>query len=640
MRIKGLLMIATLMVTTVVCAQKEKVTADVNRVTIFTNGAQVERSKTLNLLAGEQTVVFTGLSPYTDGKSMQLKAYGKLTVLSVNHRYVHPDSLQQVKRLKDAEQRVKAVVDKSKEVRAKKEVLEAQLAMVQTNCSVGNRTAVTPLAGIKELNNYYSQELLSLKKQMIALDEELISLDEERIRCEETRDSIAHLKLKTTTEIEVKVDLPQAGRVDFNLTYYVKNAGWFPTYDVRAEGINQPMQLSYKANVFQNTKEDWHKVPVTLSSANPNRSTIAPELQTYWLDYGRRAPRYDSEMTDSGVSGVVTDEKGDPIAGALVQVKGSTLGTVTDLNGRYSITLPRDAKSLQFSFIGYISQTHYVHGPSLNVSLKEDMASLQEVVATGSNAKKRVKGILEGLEGLQGRVAGVDVKAEKAVFMEAPAMEMAEESQMVAVQEQKAQFGYEFEIKQPLTILSDGKTTTTEIGRYQLPATYQYKGIPRADKDAFLVADATDWQQLSLLEGEANVYFENSFVGKSILDPTQPSDTLHFSLGRDNGIRIQRTKVAERSVRRLLASSQEQNMTWRIIVKNTRKETVNLLLQDQIPVSRNSDITVTTEELSGGTLNKEQGIVSWQLQLQPGEQREFILQYKVKYPKSRKLIVE
>jgi hypothetical protein len=81
-------------------------------------------------------------------------------------------------------------------------------------------------------------------------------------------------------------------------------------------------------------------------------------------------------------------------------------------------------------------------------------------------------------------------------------------------------------------------------------------------------------------------------------------------------------------------------MTWRILVKNTRKETVSLLLQDQIPVSRNSDISVTTEELSGGTLNKEQGIVSWQLQLQPGEQRELILQYKVKYPKSRKLIIE
>jgi uncharacterized protein (TIGR02231 family) len=154
------------------------------------------------------------------------------------------------------------------------------------------------------------------------------------------------------------------------------------------------------------------------------------------------------------------------------------------------------------------------------------------------------------------------------------------------------------------------------------------------------VADATDWQQHNLLEGETNVYFENSFVGKTILDPMVTSDTLHFSLGRDNGIRIQRTKVSDRSTRRLLASTQEQNMTWRITVKNSRKETVSLTLQDQIPVSQNSNITVTTEELSGGQLDKSTGIVVWQLKLQPNEQREFIVQYRVKYPKNRRLVVE
>ena len=73
------------------------------------------------------------------------------------------------------------------------------------------------------------------------------------------------------------------------------------------------------------------------------------------------------------------------------------------------------------------------------------------------------------------------------------------------------------------------------------------------------MADATDWQQYSLLEGEANVYFENSFIGKTILDPAVANDTLHFSLGRDNGIRMQRTKVSARSTRRLLASNQEQD---------------------------------------------------------------------------------
>jgi uncharacterized protein (TIGR02231 family) len=229
---------------------------------------------------------------------------------------------------------------------------------------------------------------------------------------------------------------------------------------------------------------------------------------------------------------------------------------------------------------------------------------------------------------LEGKVSGITVSKEMP------------ESELIAVNEQKAQFGYEFDIRQPLTLSSDGKTTTTEIARYQLPATYQYLGIPRADKDAFLVADATDWQQHNLLEGETNVYFENSFVGKTILDPMVTSDTLHFSLGRDNGIRIQRTKVSDRSTRRLLASTQEQNMTWRITVKNSRKETVSLTLQDQIPVSQNSNITVTTEELSGGQLDKSTGIVVWQLKLQPNEQREFIVQYRVKYPKNRRLVVE
>ena len=387
--------------------------------------------------------------------------------------------------------------------------------------------------------------------------------------------------------------------------------------------------------MFQNTKEEWNNIPVTLSSANPSRSNIAPELRTYWIDYGKLAPRYDNELgTEGSVSGVVLDEEGEPLIGCSVMVVGTSLGTVTDVNGRYSIALPRGKNQLRFAYVGYLSQTSSVNGSTLNVRMKEDSAALQEVVVIGYGVSKKGRGKTsrkrEDASMIEGKVPGVAVSKE-------PEMP---ESELIAVNEQRAQFGYEFEIKQPLTLLSDGKTTTTEIARYQLPATYQYLGIPRADKDAFLVADATDWQQYSLLEGEANVYFENSFIGKTVLDPTVTNDTLHFSLGRDNGIRMQRTKVSARSTRRLLASNQEQDMTWRITVKNSRKEAVSLLLQDQIPVSQNSNITVTTEELSGGQLDKSTGIIVWQLQLQPNEQREFIVQYRVKYPKNRQLTIE
>lgn len=635
MKAKIMMMTTALMFVMAANGDNKKVTPSIKHVTVFTNGAQVERSLSVNLLAGEQVITFTGLSPYTDVKSMQIKARGKLTVLGVNYRTIHPDSLQRVKQLREAEKLVKSTDEKERELKAQLEVVNAQLEMVKTNSSIGNRTTVTPLANIKELNNYYAQETLELKKKAIAIDQELEKLSEIREKQEKTVDSIARLKLKTMTEADLTLQVAQAGKVEFDLTYYVRNAGWYPTYDLRSEGLGLPLQLSYKANMFQNTKEEWNNIPVTLSSANPSRSNIAPELRTYWIDYGKLAPRYDNELgTEGSVSGVVLDEEGEPLIGCSVTVVGTSLGTVTDVNGRYSIALPRGKSQLRFAYVGYLSQTSSVNGSTLNVRMKEDNAALQEVVVMGYGVSKKGRGKTsrkrEDASMIEGKVPGVAVSKE-------PEMP---ESELIAVNEQRAQFGYEFEIKQPLTLLSDGKTTTTEIARYQLPATYQYLGIPRADKDAFLVADATDWQQYSLLEGEANVYFENSFIGKTILDPTVANDTLHFSLGRDNGIRMQRTKVSARSTRRLLASNQEQDMTWRITVKNSRKEAVSLLLQDQIPVSQNSNITVTTEELSGGQLDKSTGIIVWQLQLQPNEQREFIVQYRVKYPKNRRLTIE
>ena len=643
MKAKVMMMTVALMLVTAVngektmaSANRQELTAAIKHVTVFINGAQVERTHSMNLAAGEQVITFTGLSPYTDVKSMQIKARGKLTVLGVNYRTTHPDSLQRVKQLREAEQQVKLTADKERDLKAQLEVVNAQLEMVKTNCSTNNRTAVTPLANIKELNNYYAQEMLELKKKAISIDEELASLAEKREKQEKAVDSLAHLKLKTITEADLTLQVPQAGKVEFDLTYYVRNAGWYPTYDLRSDGLGQPLQLSYKANVFQNTKEEWDNILVTLSSANPSRSNIAPELRTYWLNFGKQAPRYDNESaTDGSVSGVVLDEDGEPLIGCSVLVVGTSLGSVTDINGRYSITLPRGKNQLQFDYIGYLRQTQRVNGPTLNVRMKEDTAALEEVTVVGYGIHKGGKSKL-----LRRQAMDSDVMEETEMEYAAAAMHAMPESNLVAVNEQKAQFGYEFDIRQPLTLSSDGKTTTTEIARYQLPATYQHLGIPRADKDAFLVADATDWQQHSLLEGEANVYFENSFIGKTILDPTVANDTLHFSLGRDNGIRIQREKVSARSSRRLLASTQEQDMTWRITVKNSRKEAVSLTLQDQIPVSENSNITVTTEELSGGQLDKSTGFVVWQLQLQPNEQREFIVHYRVKYPKSRRLLVE
>lgn len=526
-------------------AEQEKQTAKLESVTIFTDGAQVKRTKTVALKAGEQTVTFTGFSPYMDTKSLQVRANGRLTVLGVSHRRVIADSLAQARKLSQAEQAVASVERKIQQVQDEQQVLDAQAELVKSNCSVSGRTVATPLANIKELNNYYAQELLALKKRSQVLTDQMKDLEKEQARAKKSLDSLRRVRPKEVFDVDVKVSAAQAAQAAFSISYYVTNASWYPSYDIYSTGINKPMDLSYKVNIVQNTKEDWQQANVTLSSANPNRSNTAPTLGTYWLDFEK------------------------------------------------PVLVSRPNRKV-------LARTAAAEPMMLERSVDE---------------------------ALQGRVAGLDIVEE-------------EESELIEVQQQQSLFGYEFTIGQPLSLPSSTKATATEIARYQLPATYLYKVYPKKDKEAFLVAEATDWQKLNLLEGDANVFFDNSYVGKSRLSTSSATDTLYLSLGRDPSIRVDRTKVNEKSASRFLGSNREQTVTWRIVVTNTRREAVSVSVYDQTPIARNSDINVSVEDLSGGQRDKDTGIVTWKLDLKPNEKRELLLQYKVKYPKNERLFVE
>lgn len=622
-----LLLLLGLAAATSAAAGPQKVKTAVEKVTLFIDGAQVTRTRQIDLPAGNSTVVFTGLSPYLDDKSMQVSAKGKFTVTAVNRLFNHTDSLERSTRQQALEREIAETERLQKQLKASREVIEAEYAMLKVNCSVGNRNVATPLAGIKELNEYYTARLQALKNKESGINEEAAKLDarERRLRAE-----LAELGGRQSvpmSEVEVRIEAPAACKASFTLTYYVRNAGWFPSYDIRSGGLSKPVEISYKANIFQNTKEEWKNVELTLSSSNPNTGSIAPQLRTYWLDYGLAAPRYNVNLTNNTVSGIVFDSRREPLAGASVLVPGTTIGAITDSQGRYSITVPNGAASLQFNYLGFKPRTQAISGSTMNVTMQEDMTAMDEVVVMGYGVSNELAGAAPGI-----RVRGTSTSKKQ--------MAVAEESAVMDVEQTQNQLGYEFEIKQPYTVASDGKSVTAEIGRFDLPAAYTYQSTPKIDKDAFLVAEATDWEKLNLLQGEANVYFENTFVGKSILDPNQTSDTLRFSMGRDRNIRIERTKENDYSSRRAIGSNQTQTTGWKFVVRNTRTEPVVLTLADQLPVSRNSAINVTAEELSGGQLDKESGIVTWKMELKPGEQRELRLRYAVKYPKGRMLVIE
>ncbi len=95
------------------------------------------------------------------------------------------------------------------------------------------------------------------------------------------------------------------------------------------------------------------------------------------------------QQEQNKVTGIVKDANDEPIIGANVIVKGQSTGTITDIDGRFVLDTPKDAV-LQITYIGYVSQEVKVSGKKeLNVVLKEDTETLEEVVVVGYGVQKK-----------------------------------------------------------------------------------------------------------------------------------------------------------------------------------------------------------------------------------------------------------
>lgn len=138
------------------------------------------------------------------------------------------------------------------------------------------------------------------------------------------------------------------------------------------------------------------------------------------------SPVFKTALQEIVVTGKVTDDSDSPLPGVNVLVRGTTIGTVTDAEGAFSISVPDANSILVFSFIGYVTQEINVAGQStINVQLASDTKTLSEVVVVGygtqnksdltgsvgqvSSEKLLERPIANALQGLQGRVAGVNV---------------------------------------------------------------------------------------------------------------------------------------------------------------------------------------------------------------------------------------
>ena len=197
----------------------------------------------------------------------------------------------------------------------------------------------------------------------------------------------------------------------------------------------------------------------------------------------------------------------------------------------------------------------------------------------------------------------------------------------------ESQLNNEYEIENKYTLKSGNVETQIEINRINANAYYEYASAPKLNSDAFLMGNIINWESLNLLNAEGSVYFDGAFVGATYIQNTSSKDTMNLSLGKDERIIIKRTKLNEVNGSNLFGNMKEKKFSYDIVVKNTKKETVEITIEEQLPISQDKNITVNALELSGGKLNPTTGLVTWKISLKAGESSTKKFNFSVKFPK-------
>ncbi|MEO8589270.1 MAG: DUF4139 domain-containing protein [Flavobacteriales bacterium] len=529
-----------LLLTSLHAADPEKqIGSRITEAKVFLSGAQVSRSASATVPAGTTTLVFTGLAEGVDPQSIQVTGKGGYSILSVNHRINYLTESPKKKEIEDLQTQIKKLEHDWNIEKGSQQVWEVEEQLLLKNNAIGGQQNGVTAAQLQAVNDYMRERMKAMKVGWWAQQEKLTVIG---VEADKLRQQLATLQAQAprpTSEVVVEISSSTEVAATFTLTYFLGGAGWVPAYDLRAKGVGQPIDLLMKAQVTNNTGEDWSKVDLSLSSGNP------------------------------------------------------TLGGVMPALGPWTLYRPSELQSISTRRRGAYAET----------------PAPMQAQSRADDSDKRT------LEEEDAYTTVANTVAYRTTTVE-------------------------FVIETPFTVPSDGVPHMVGVKNHSIPASYKHYCTPKLDKDAFLYARTTGWEDLNLLPGEANVFFEGTFVGQSYLQLDLPKDTLDISLGRDKGVVVERVRRKSTNEKAVVGGNRTVTIGWDLTVRNTKGTAVDLEVRDQHPLSPQSEIEVKLVESPGAQVNEQTGQLTWNFTLEPKATKKLGFSYTVKHPKDMPVVLE
>jgi hypothetical protein len=573
------------------CAQDEEVSvkSTIEAVTVYKSNARILRKAKANIPAGSSELVLEKLSQKILINSIQVKlSNSNIALVSAVPRINYLKQTEASKRFKTINDSLVLI---AKEIRAL--VLDENVIRVTRKTLLDNNPLGSgykegfTVAEVKEVMTFKRKELGALEKELLELDYKKQALQKQQGSLQQQQNLLYGARSKPSGEIVLKLQSASKVATDIEVTYVVTDAGWEPLYDLKSEGIGKPLELVYKAHVFQQTGFDWGQVKLTLSSSDPSLSNDRPILNPLKLNL---------------------------LAANNYSIRKKKSNTYIQYQGNGNVVLESQVKK-----DGFIRNNPQRSISSI-VATTAGVNSIDEGEAINSNGSRSSRNdtYIDGV-----RVAGTFGT------LDADPEILDDFTDLLTEENQDANF--ELELLQDIP--SDGEKHIVEIKRHEVNVNYEYHIVPKLDKGAFLLAKITNYGQYNLLSGRANIFFEGVYLGQSYLDSKVTTDTLLLSLGRDEKISVRREKL--KSIRKEPGNFVKENLGFEISVRNNKNEEIDITILDQIPVSKNKELEIKLLKSSSAIFYAPYGSLRWRCKVKQNETLKVQFEYEVKYPKDR-----
>lgn len=509
--------------------------AKVNSVNVYRQSAELQNTAIVSVPAGASEIVIGNISERIDQKSIQIGINNKnVTILSSQFTNDYSADFKQdntnpvIKKVNDSIKIVENLIMKSSiELDANNKSIE--LLDKNQTVLVGSNTST--VAQLTQLADWYTKKRIEVSTKIVSIKKDLETLQK----------SLARLKssLKTNEQKEaeefakgvlvLKVTSKAAGSLKLDFSYLASNVSWNPLYEIKGDKISEPLQVTLKAAVQQNTGLDWKGVKLSLINGVSSRNNTAPVVQPWFL-YGKSK----EELERDKISEV------QKYARAKAERPAASYSNVAEAE-------------MSITSVGFTANSN-----QLNVSYDVDI---------------------------------------------------------------------------PYDILTNGEDHIISLFQQEIPAQYEYFAAPRYSTDAFLLAKVKDFSKYGLLTAPANIIFENMYIGETTINPSQTEEEMNITLGNDRRISINKEDIKDKSGEKFISPYREKTVTYDLVIRNNKKESINIEIKDGIPLSNNDAIKVELLESSGAKKNDETGILLWNLKISPSETKKLRVSYKVRYPK-------